>query len=78
MAAAGGETGRVRDETKRDVCENERSGNTRRIFMKTKRRLFSGVLGIAIGLGLLAGCGKKNDPVTQTEKKDALARILGL
>ena len=38
--------------------------------MKAKRRFFSGVLGIAIGLGLLAGCGKKDDPITQAEKKD--------
>jgi len=38
--------------------------------MKAKRRFFSGVLGIAIGLGLLAGCGKKDDPIAQAEKKD--------
>ena len=38
--------------------------------MKAKRRIFSGVLGIAIGLGLLAGCGKKDDPISQAEKKD--------
>ena len=38
--------------------------------MKFKRRFFSGVLGIAIGLGLLAGCGKKDDPINQAEKKD--------
>jgi hypothetical protein len=38
--------------------------------MKVKRRFFSGVLGIVIGLGLLAGCGKKDDPITKAEKKD--------
>ena len=38
--------------------------------MKAKRRLFSGVLSVAIGLGLLAGCGKKDDPIKQAEKKD--------
>jgi hypothetical protein len=38
--------------------------------MKFKRRFFSGALGIAIGLGLLAGCGKKDDPINQAEKKD--------
>ena len=38
--------------------------------MKAKRRIFSGVLGVAIGLGLLAGCGKKDDPIAQAEKKD--------
>jgi len=39
--------------------------------MKTaKRRFLSGVLGIAVGLGLLAGCGKKDDPIAQAEKKD--------
>jgi hypothetical protein len=38
--------------------------------MKVERRFFSGVLGIAIGLGLLAGCGKKDDPINQAEKKD--------
>ena len=39
--------------------------------MKVKRRFFSGVLSIAIGLGLLSGCGKKDDPIVQAEKKDA-------
>src|SRR5437016_1283413 len=39
-------------------------------LMKFKRRFFGGVLGIAIGLGLLAGCGKKDDPINQAEKKD--------
>jgi len=38
--------------------------------MKAKRRLFSGVLSVAIGLGLLAGCGKKDDPITKAETKD--------
>ena len=38
--------------------------------MKAKPRFFNGVLGIAIGLSLLAGCGKKDDPITQAEKKD--------
>ena len=38
--------------------------------MKAKRRLFSGVLSMAVGLGLLAGCGKKDDPIKQAEKKD--------
>jgi hypothetical protein len=38
--------------------------------MKVKRTFFSGVLGIVIGFGLLAGCGKKDDPITQAEKKD--------
>src|SRR6266480_448007 len=39
-------------------------------LMKFKGRFFGGVLGIAIGLGLLAGCGKKDDPINQAEKKD--------
>ena len=39
-------------------------------FMHAKRRFFSGVLSIAIGLGLLGGCGKKDDPITKAEKKD--------
>jgi hypothetical protein len=39
--------------------------------MNAKLRFFNGALGIAIGLGLLAGCGKKDDPITQAEKKDA-------
>jgi len=43
--------------------------------MKAKRRFFTGVLGIAIGLGLLAGCGKKDDPITQAEKKDVAKGI---
>jgi hypothetical protein len=43
--------------------------------MKVERRFFSGVLGIAIGLGLLAGCGKKDDPITQAEKKDVAKGI---
>ena len=43
--------------------------------MKAKRRFFSRVLGIAIGLGLLAGCGKKDDTITQAEKKDATKGI---
>jgi len=38
--------------------------------MKVERRFLSGVLSIAIGLGLFAGCGKKDDPITQAEKKD--------
>jgi hypothetical protein len=38
--------------------------------MKVERRFFSGVLGIAIGFGLLAGCGKKDDTIAQAEKKD--------
>jgi hypothetical protein len=38
--------------------------------VRAKRRFLSGVLGIAIGLGLLGGCGKKNDPINQAEKKD--------
>jgi hypothetical protein len=32
-------------------------------------------LGIAIGLGLLAGCGKKDDTIAQAEKKDATKGI---
>src|SRR6267142_1264998 len=44
-------------------------------LMKFKRRFFSGVLGIAIGLGLFAGCGKKDDPINQAEKKDATKGI---
>jgi hypothetical protein len=43
--------------------------------MKAKRRFLSGVLGIAIGLGLLASCGKKDDPINQAEKKDATKGI---
>ena len=39
--------------------------------MKVDRRFFGGVLSIAIGLGLLSGCGKKDDPIVQAEKKDA-------
>jgi hypothetical protein len=38
--------------------------------MHAQRRFFSGVLSIAIGLGLLGGCGKKDDPITKAEKKD--------
>jgi hypothetical protein len=38
--------------------------------VRAKRRFLSGVLGIAIGLGLLGGCGKKNDPINQAEKKN--------
>jgi hypothetical protein len=43
--------------------------------MKVERRFFSGVLAIVIGLGLLAGCGKKDDPITQAEKKDVAKGI---
>jgi hypothetical protein len=39
--------------------------------MKGKRRFFSWVLGIVIGLGMIAGCGKKDDPITKAETKDA-------
>jgi hypothetical protein len=38
--------------------------------MNAKRQLFSGVLAMLIGLSLLAGCGKQDDPITQAEKKD--------
>jgi hypothetical protein len=38
--------------------------------MKFKRSFFSGVLGFAIGLAMLAGCGKKDDPITKAEKTD--------
>jgi hypothetical protein len=38
--------------------------------MKAKRRLFIGVWAIVIGLGMLAGCGKKDDPITKAETKD--------
>jgi hypothetical protein len=38
--------------------------------VRAKRRFLSGVLGIAIGLGLLGGCGKKNDLINQAEKKN--------
>jgi hypothetical protein len=38
--------------------------------MNAKRELFSGVLAMVIGLSLLAGCGKQDDPITQAEKKD--------
>ena len=38
--------------------------------MKAKGRVFSGILGIAIGVSLLAGCGK-DDPIPHAEKKDA-------
>src|SRR4249920_542599 len=43
--------------------------------MKAKRRFFGGLLGIAIGLGLVAGCGKKDDSVAQAEKKDVAKGI---
>jgi hypothetical protein len=43
--------------------------------MKVERRFFSEVLAIVIGLGLLAGCGKKDDPITQAEKKDVAKGI---
>ena len=38
--------------------------------MKAKGRLFSGLLCLFVGSGLLAGCGKKDDPIKQSEKKD--------
>jgi hypothetical protein len=38
--------------------------------MKVERRIFSGVLAVAIGLGVIGGCGKKDDPITKAEKKD--------
>jgi len=38
--------------------------------MQIKRRFFSAALSIAIGLGMLAGCGKKDDPIANAEKKD--------
>jgi hypothetical protein len=38
--------------------------------MKAKGRLFSGLLCLVVGSGLLAGCGKKDDPIKQAEKKD--------
>ncbi|MGH7875774.1 MAG: DUF1254 domain-containing protein [Candidatus Binatia bacterium] len=43
--------------------------------MKAKRSFFSAVLSIVIGLGLLAGCGKKDDSITQAEKKDVAKRV---
>jgi hypothetical protein len=43
--------------------------------MKAKRKFFSGVLAIVIGLGLLTGCGKKDDPINQAEKKDVAKGI---
>jgi hypothetical protein len=39
-----------------------------KIFRQGK--FLSGLLVIAIGLDLLAGCGKKDDSITQAEKKD--------
>ena len=38
--------------------------------MNAQRRLFGALLAIVITLGLLAGCGKKDDPIAQAEKKD--------
>ena len=43
--------------------------------MKAKRTFSSGVLTLVIGLGLLAGCGKKDDPVAKAEKKDAATGV---
>ena len=43
--------------------------------MKVDRRFFGGVLSIAIGLGLLSGCSKKDDPVNQAAKKDVAASV---
>jgi len=41
----------------------------KKIFWQRKFR--GGILVSAIALSLLAGCGKKDDPITQAEKKDA-------
>jgi hypothetical protein len=38
--------------------------------MKAKGRLFSGLLCLVVGSGLLAGCGNKDDPITKAETKD--------
>ena len=38
--------------------------------MKAQRRFLSGMFAIFVGLGLLAGCTKKNDAISQAEKKD--------
>ena len=38
--------------------------------MKTQRRFSNEMLAIVIGLVLAAGCGKKNDPISQAEKTD--------
>lgn len=40
-----------------------------------KRALLSGAMGVAIATGLLAGCNKPADPVTQAAKKDAAAGV---
>jgi hypothetical protein len=37
----------------------------------TKRSILAGALGVAIVAALLAGCGKKEDPIVQAQKKDA-------
>jgi hypothetical protein len=52
-----------------------KKGNTQGKFMKAKRRFFSAMLAIFIWSGLLAGCGKKNDPINQAEKKDKGGRV---
>ena len=38
--------------------------------MKITHRFTRGALALAIGLGLLSGCGRKDDAITQAEKKD--------
>ena len=38
--------------------------------MNAKRQLLSGVLAMVIGLSLLAGCGKKDDPIAKAATKD--------
>ena len=40
-----------------------------------QRKFLGGMVVSAIALSLLAGCGKKDDPITQAEKKDATKGI---
>jgi hypothetical protein len=43
--------------------------------MKARRGVFGGVLGILIGLSLLAGCERKDDAISKAEKKDVTKGI---
>jgi len=38
--------------------------------MTNRLKFIRGALGIAIGLAMVAGCGKKDDPIVKAEKKD--------
>jgi hypothetical protein len=43
--------------------------------MKARRGVFGGVLGLLIGLSLLAGCERKDDAISKAEKKDVTKGI---